>query len=180
MYHFVYNSYEEWGRNYIGVHSTENLYDGYLGSYSDPTFTPVGKDILEFYETRGEACEAEIRLHQFFDVANNPSFANQANAHNTGIWPYHLNTEARSRAGKRGGKVKSERKLASCRENGRKGAPKISHRVQVTNTLTEETFECYSIREAARQTGLHYPWAYELVKGKREEVNGWKITYANN
>jgi hypothetical protein len=179
MYHFVYNSYEEWGRNYIGVHSTENLDDGYLGSYIDPTFTPVGKDILEFYETREEACEAEIKLHQFYDVANNPAFANLANAHPTGSFPFNLNSEARAEYGSRGGKVKSERKLASCRENGRKGAPKISHRVQVTNTLTGKTFECYSLREAARQTGLHYPWVHQLVKGKREIVNGWKIDYAN-
>jgi hypothetical protein len=179
MHHFVYNSYEEWGRNYIGVHSTENLDDGYLGSYVDPTFTPVGKDILEFFETRDEACEAEMKLHRFFDVANNPAFANQANAHPTGAFPFHLSFEARSRAGSLGGKVKSEKKLASCRENGRKGAPKISHRVQVTNILTGKTFECYSLREASRQTGLHYTGVYWLVKGKKEVVNGWKIVYAN-
>jgi hypothetical protein len=178
MYHFVYNSYEEWGRCYIGVHSTENLNDGYLGSYTDPTFTPVGKDILEFYETREEACLAEMSLHRFYDVANNPSFANMANAHPTGAWPYHLSNNARARYGKVGGKVKSERKLQSCRENGRKGAPKISKPVQVTNTLTGETFKCYSCREASRQTGLHLPWVYDLVKGKKEVVNCWSIVYS--
>lgn len=177
MFHFVYNSYEQWGRNYIGVHSTNDLDDNYLGSYVDPTFKPVGKDILEFYETRKEAELAEILLHNFFDVANNPSFANQAKARNTGTYPFTLSNAQKAEAGRKGGKVKSKRKLQSAAENGRSSCHKISKAVIVTNTLTNETFECYSCREASRVTGMHLGKIYSLVKGKKQVIDNWKIAY---
>jgi len=182
MYHFVYNSYESWGRNYIGVHSTLDLDDGYLGSSRDPTFKPVAKDIVAFFKTREEAKEAEITLHEFFEVETNPLFANLKSAKAMSFdhgrkTLQNYSTKQRKLYGSRGGKVKSEKKLETCRHNGRKGAPKISKAVIATNLQTGETFNCYSCREASRVTGLHLPWIYDLAKGKKEEVNGWKIVY---
>jgi len=83
MYHYVYYSYEEWGRGYIGARSCDCLPEqdvGYLGSYSDKSFQPNSKIILMTFPTREEANQAEIMLHWSYDVARNPNFANKANA----------------------------------------------------------------------------------------------------
>jgi hypothetical protein len=85
-YHYVYHSYEEWGRDYIGVRSCNCLPEEdtkYFGSFKDKTFSPTEKTILFVCETRKEAAEIEIELHDFFDVAVNPKFANQAKATST-------------------------------------------------------------------------------------------------
>ena len=50
----------------------------YFGSFYDKTFFPTEKTILFTGETRQEAMEIEILLHDFFDVAVNPQFANKA------------------------------------------------------------------------------------------------------
>ena len=55
----------------------------YFGSFYDKTFNPTGKIIIFTGETRQEVAEIEIELHDFFDVAVNPQFANQAKATST-------------------------------------------------------------------------------------------------
>ena len=85
-HHYVYHSYEEWGREYIGRRSCDCLPEEdtkYFGSFSDKSFKPTGKTILFVCETRKEASEIEIELHGFFDVAVNPRFANKAKATST-------------------------------------------------------------------------------------------------
>ena len=80
-YHYVYHSYEEWGRDYIGVRSCNCLPEEdikYFGSFHDKAFKPTGKTILFVCETREEVLEIEIELHNFFDVGVNPQFANRA------------------------------------------------------------------------------------------------------
>ena len=87
-HHYVYRSYEEHGRDYIGTRSCNCLPEQdtkYLGSFTDKTFNPTGKVILFVCETRKEALEIEIELHAFFDVAVNPQFANLAKATSTGF-----------------------------------------------------------------------------------------------
>lgn len=81
MNHYVYYSYEDWGRGYIGVRQCEcDIYeDEYFGSYYDNTFNPTNKIILMKCNNRKEALEAEVIIHNFYDVKNNPHFANQAN-----------------------------------------------------------------------------------------------------
>jgi hypothetical protein len=80
MYHFVYLSFEESpsGRDYIGVHSTEDLNDGYLGSFKDDSFNPTAKIILQFCSTRKGAVEAEIQWQHVFKVVEDPGYANRA------------------------------------------------------------------------------------------------------
>jgi hypothetical protein len=85
-HHYVYHSYEEWGRDYIGCRTCKCLPEedtNYFGSFKDKTFKPTGKVILFVCETRKEASEIEIELHDFFDVAVNPQFANRAKATST-------------------------------------------------------------------------------------------------
>jgi group I intron endonuclease len=87
-HHYVYRSYEEKGREYIGIRSCNCLPEEdikYFGSFTDKTFNPTGKTILFACETREEVAEIEIELHDFFDVAVNPQFANQSKATSTGF-----------------------------------------------------------------------------------------------
>lgn len=86
--HYVYYSYEEFGRGYIGCrtckcHPEE---DEYLGSYHDETFKPSHKIILETFSTREEALQAEVNLHKFYNVDENPHFANKARQKTTGFY----------------------------------------------------------------------------------------------
>ena len=80
MNNYTYYSYEEYGRGYIGSRgckcSVEEDFE-YLGSLSDKTFKPTQKIILETFETREEAYEAELLLHNFFEVDINSHFANK-------------------------------------------------------------------------------------------------------
>jgi hypothetical protein len=82
MKHFyVYYSYEEYGRGYIGkreckCNPEEDV--NYFGSFHDKSFHPTQKIILETFETAEEALKAEITLHNFYDVDKNPHFANRA------------------------------------------------------------------------------------------------------
>jgi hypothetical protein len=87
-YHYVYYSYEDWGRGYIGRRSCSYPPEQdtrYLGSFRDKTFRPTNKIILETYETMEQAIEAEIILHKFYDVARNPHFANKARQTSVGF-----------------------------------------------------------------------------------------------
>jgi group I intron endonuclease len=87
-HHYVYKSFEEGGREYIGRRTCDCLPEEdikYFGSFRDKTFNPTGKIILFTGETRQEVAEIEIELHDFFDVAVNPQFANKAKATSAGF-----------------------------------------------------------------------------------------------
>jgi hypothetical protein len=80
-HYYVYYSYEEWGRGYIGKRECKCLPEedvSYFGSYYDESFNPTNKIILQTFSSREEALDAEILLHSFFDVAKNPHFANKS------------------------------------------------------------------------------------------------------
>jgi hypothetical protein len=85
--HYVYYSYEEWGRGYIGVRSTEvNPHDDkYLGSFKDKTFKPTQKIVIAIFKSRKEALYAEVALHNFYQVDKNPHFANISRQTSTGF-----------------------------------------------------------------------------------------------
>jgi hypothetical protein len=81
MYHYVYYSYEEWDRGYIGRRKSSCVPEedsDYFGSFSDPLFKPNQKIILGVFNSLEEASEAEVLLHNFFKVDKNPHFANVA------------------------------------------------------------------------------------------------------
>ena len=80
MWHIVYLSFDSspGGRNYIGKHTTKNLYDGYLGSFTDPTFTPDSRIILGYFRTAQAAVTAEIQWQRVFQVATDETFANKS------------------------------------------------------------------------------------------------------
>jgi hypothetical protein len=90
MKHFyVYYSYEEYGRGYIGKRECECLPEedvNYFGSFHDKNFNPNQKIILETFDTVEEALGAEIILHEFYEVDKNPHFANRAKQTSTGFY----------------------------------------------------------------------------------------------
>lgn len=80
-YHYVYYSYEPWGRGYIGKRTCLCMPEEdtkYFGSFSDRTFKPTEKIILAEFDTSEQALEAEIALHDFYAVTKNLHFANRA------------------------------------------------------------------------------------------------------
>lgn len=80
-YYYVYYSYEEWGRGYIGARTCKCLPEKdikYFGSFKDKTFKPTQKIIIDIFDTEEEALNAEIILHNFYEVDTNPYFANRA------------------------------------------------------------------------------------------------------
>lgn len=79
-YYYVYCSYEQWGRSYIGKRECSCLPEEdtlYFGSFADKSFNPTEKIILATFDTVKEVFEAEKALHVFFKVDENPDFANQ-------------------------------------------------------------------------------------------------------
>ena len=90
MKHFyVYYSYQEYVRGYIGKRECKCLPQedvNYFGSFHDKTFYPTQKIILETFDTVGEALKAEIILHNFYEVDKNPHFANRARQTSTGFY----------------------------------------------------------------------------------------------
>jgi hypothetical protein len=88
-YHYVYYSYEEYGKGYIGSRTckcfpTEDV--NYFGSFKDKSFKPTQKIILkDDYSTREEAYIDEIILQEYYRVVKNPHFANRAYQTSTGF-----------------------------------------------------------------------------------------------
>lgn len=82
--HYVYYSYEEFGRGYIGKHKIDYSKgvspetDGYFGSFLDKTFRPTSKEILGIYDTEEEAYQVEEILQRAYSAHKNPDFANRS------------------------------------------------------------------------------------------------------
>ncbi len=88
-YHYVYYSYEEYGRGYIGSRTCKCLPEEdikYFGSFKDKSFKPIQKIILKSdYATREEAYDDEIALQEYYKVVENSHFANRAYQTSTGF-----------------------------------------------------------------------------------------------
>ena len=88
-YHYVYYSYEEYGKGYVGSRTCKCLPEediNYFGSFKDKTFKPTQKIILKNdYATREEAYVDEIILQHYYKVVENSHFANRAYQTSTGF-----------------------------------------------------------------------------------------------
>jgi hypothetical protein len=146
LYHYTYYSYEEFGRGYIGKRSCKCSPEEdvkYFGSYTDKTFKPTQKIILETYDTAEELAKAEEILHAFYDVTPNPHFANKHNAGEKFF--YVMTSEEAKENGKKGAKIVVDLGLGihglskeERSEAGKKGAKACKELGVGINALTSE------------------------------------------
>ena len=105
-YHYVYYSYEEYGRGYFGSRTCKCLPEEdvkYFGSFADKTFKPTQKIILKSdYATREEALIDEIILQEYYKVAENIHFANKAYQTST---KFYVPKQKRIENGRKGGNI---------------------------------------------------------------------------
>lgn len=164
-YFYVYYSYEEWGRGYIGKRECKCLPQEdikYLGSFKDKTFHPTEKTILSVYGTKEEALEAEILLHDFFDVDVNPHFANKA----------------KQRSKKFSFDPTGRRHKPETIEKMRRFSPSDSHRAAVAKA-NKERVHTLEMRERNRQAQLklnkkHSPEVLEALRERMLNDNPFK------
>lgn len=185
-YHYTYYSYEEWGRGYFGSRSCYCLPEedvDYLGSYTDKTFNPTHKIILkDNYITRPEAIFDEIILHDFYDVANNPHFANKAKATSTG---FYVAGEDAVRNGKMGGRIgglisyenklgfhsisKEERKRCSSKGGKKADKNKRENKTGFYGMSTEQRIE--NGRKSGLKTKENNTGIFSIPPEKRSEIS---------
>lgn len=129
-WHIVYLSFESGslGRDYIGKHSTVNLYDGYRGSYYDSSFNPDSRIILGYYKTSQAAVTAEIQWQKVFQVADDPKFANQVYQTSSKFDPVNLRWFYNPKTGE-------EVYLSECPPGHLPGRPSMSDPDKVTHRL---------------------------------------------
>jgi hypothetical protein len=133
---YTYFSYEEWGRGYIGSRGCEcppEEDNKYFGSSKDKTFNPTHKIILSVHPDRKSAYDAEVSLHDFFDVVENPYFANRSKQKTSGFTTQGLKhtSDAKGRIGKGSSdreRTPESRKKSSDSNRGKKRSKKTKER----------------------------------------------------
>jgi hypothetical protein len=171
MNHYVYYSYEPWGKGYIGRRSCKcdpSLDTSYFGTFKDKSFRPTEKIILATTDSYEQVCEWEVQLHNFYEVDTNPHFANKAKQTSVGF-SFRAAGEENPNYG--GGK-KSEEGIQKIRETvkktmerhgnpfAKKGEESQSHgRVWVTNSDRSE--------EIYLKKGEEIPNGWERGRKKR-------------
>lgn len=168
QWHYVYYSYEEWGRGYIGKRSSllPPEVDPYLGSFSDKTFRPTQKIVLEIFNTSEEALAAEIVLHDFYDVHKNSHFANRAKQTSS---KFQCENGYYSRLDKQKKLIRNS-KISRSRSSGARGfyfcliSP--DGKIIVTQNL----------RDTCKSYQLNRQNLCKVLKGQRSHSKGWTIT----
>lgn len=181
---YVYYSYEEWGRGYIGSRARIPIGDEtYFGSFKDKTFKPTSKIVLAEFDSAGEALAAEIELHNFFQVDFNLHFANRAKQTSTG-WIYRKggpkwDEERKKRAR---GRKRSEQTKQKMREswtdslrqehgkkisNTLKGRPKSDrHKQNLSNSVRGRKFITNDFVTKVHDPSLSLPDGYRWGRAK--------------
>lgn len=159
-YHYVYYSYEEYGRGYFGSRSCKCLPEEdikYFGSFKDKTFKPKQKIILkDDYATREEAYIDEIILQEYYKVVENPHFANRSYQTSTKFYYVPSKEEAIKNAkkgGKKGGKI----------------GGKIGGKVQYENKIGIHGLSFEERSRRSREIGLRHKENKTGICGRSEE-----------
>jgi hypothetical protein len=171
--HFLYKSINQLNGNYyVGIHSTNKVDDSYIGSgtrfrnevrkYGKSNFT---REILEFFNTRGEALLAEFILVS--SILQDPNCLNLCKGGRAG----GLNDEARK---------KSKEKRDWLRENNPEWNTEISTKV------SEGLKKSYQNRPGTFTGKTHKPETIEKMKtvaqgrGKREDNSQYGTCWITN
>lgn len=184
-YFYVYYSYEEFGRGYIGKRECTCLPEEdvkYFGSFKDNCFNPVGKIILQTFNTVEEALEVECILHEFYQVDRNPHFANRAKQSSKKfyyIFPPELNPSLNP-------EVKEKIRLSKLGENNPAKRPEVRKKLKEARNkriTTEETKKRMSESHKGRpgtygmKDKTHSEETIQKMRTVRENLNNkiWKI-----
>ena len=175
MKHFyVYYSYEEYGRGYIGKRECKCLPQedvNYFGSFHDKTFSPTKKIILETFDTVGEALEAEIILHDFYGVDKNPHFANRAKQTST---KFYCNLGPGEEANKkRSEMMKTEYNPMSnpeYREKARVNSIKALSRPEVRKRMSETAKRVFNEPEMVEKRRQSVIKSHQNPETKRKHI----------
>lgn len=190
-YHYTYRvkfPSQRWF--YFGLHSTNNLNDGYTGS----PHTHKNKwknfhweiEILEFHDSREIATEVEKRL--ILPFLNDSACLNECAA----CW--NLSKEVHSKAGRRGAKTLHERHAHRISEWQQKAtaaarekkayltasakALEANRKAVVLTSVKDGTELCFDgVRIAARALNLKHQHLCRVLKGIRKSTGGYTVRY---
>ena len=182
-HHYTYYSYEEWGRGYIGKRSCDCLPEedvSYFGSFTDTTFKPTQKIIFRSdYKNAEELTKDEIILHDFYDVARNPHFANKVKQTSTGFdvtgvsFPHTEETKQRMSVSKLGEKNPNYGKTGTLSHNfGRIHTDSAKQKMSLSHagkTHTDETKQKMSASQAGEKNHNYGKTATEETKQRMRE-----------
>ena len=180
-YHYVYYSYEEWGRGYFGSRTCKCLPEEdvrYFGSYKDKTFKPTQKIILkDDYATRKEAYADEIVLQNYYKVVENSHFANRSYQTSTSFSVYGLrHSEEHKRKISQARKGKSHSEETKRKMRGMGGMSGKSHSEETKRKMrgrshSEEAKKKISKATKGRKfTEEHRKKISESTKGKSKTI----------
>ena len=184
-YHYVYYSYEEWGRGYIGSRTCKCLPKEdikYLGSFSDKSFKPTQKIILKSdYSTREEAYADEIILQEHYKVVENPHFANRAYQTSTSFRCPSITTEKKRQSSRNNIKKLMEEKkgIFSLTSEERSRNSKIIYESGgglAVLTCEERVFNAKRAGQIAteKKKGIHALTKEQRVEIAKENYNNGK------
>jgi len=174
MKHFyVYYSYEEYGRGYIGKRECECLPDediNYLGSFHDKSFYPTQKIILETFGNVEEALEAECVLHDFYEVDKNPHFANRAKQTSTKF--YYISKMSDEEKERRSDLMKTKNPMSNpeYREKARINLIKSLQRPEVRKRKSESAKKVFNTPEERERRRINAIKSHQNLETKRKHI----------
>ena len=183
-YFYVYYSYEEYGRGYIGKRECKCLPEEdikYFGSFTDKTFKPTQKIILKTFGSVEDALEVESILHDFYEIDKNPHFANRARQ--TSKKFYYINPSENMLGENNPAKRPEVRKKISDSAKKRVLSEETRRKISLSNMgkkspkgmlgkkLTEEQKQKVREKKVARDTKI---WNIKDPEGKIHTTNNLK------
>mgnify|MGYP001253634108 CR=1 FL=1 len=167
-WHYVYYSYEEWGRGYIGRRSSLVLphLDPYMGSFTDKSFKPTEKIILATFDSVEKAIAAEIVLHNHYEVERNPHFANRSRQTSSKFYCPDHNFDNLTPQQKFHRSEKISRALSS-------GARGFYYKLISPTGLIIVTL---NLTRTCKEHNLSRGNLQKVIKGERKHSRGWTIS----
>lgn len=167
-WHYVYYSYEEWGRGYIGRRSSSVFphLDPYMGSFTDKSFKPTDKIVLAIFDSVEEAIAAEVVLHNYYKVECNPHFANQSRQTSSKFYcPMNLWNQLSPQQ-----KFHRSEKISRALSSGGRG---FYYKLTSPTGLIIVTL---NLRKTCEEHNLHRGNLQKVLKGERRHSCGWTIS----